>query len=50
LPDQPDQGAQIPYWAFLGFALSEQSLPTVKQQAVTDELPRMATRQLHQSA
>jgi AcrR family transcriptional regulator len=35
--------AQILYWAFLGFALSEQPLPKARQQAVIDELVRMAT-------
>jgi AcrR family transcriptional regulator len=35
--------AQILYWAFLGFALSDQPLPKVRQQAVVDELVRMAT-------
>jgi AcrR family transcriptional regulator len=36
--------AQILYWAFLGFALSDQPLPRAKQQAVLDELLRIATR------
>jgi AcrR family transcriptional regulator len=36
--------AQIFYWAFLGFALSETPLPRAKQQAVLDELLRMASR------
>jgi AcrR family transcriptional regulator len=36
--------AQILYWAFLGFALSDQALPQAKQQAVLDELLRMAAR------
>jgi AcrR family transcriptional regulator len=35
--------AQILYWAFLGFALSDQPLPKARQQAVIDELVRMAT-------
>ena len=35
--------AQIFYWAFLGFALSDQPLPKARQQAVLDELVRMAT-------
>src|SRR6185436_13099614 len=35
--------AQILYWAFLGFALSDQPLPKVRQQAVLDELVRIAT-------
>jgi AcrR family transcriptional regulator len=45
---QPDDvaraRAQILYWAFLGFALSEQALPKARRQAVLDELLRMATR------
>jgi hypothetical protein len=36
--------AQILYWAFLGFALSDQPLPKAQQQAVLDELLRMASR------
>jgi len=36
--------AQILYWTFLGFALSDQALPQDKQQAVLEELLRMATR------
>jgi AcrR family transcriptional regulator len=36
--------AQILYWAFLGFALSEQPLPKAKQQSVLDELQQMAAR------
>ncbi|MCA6118405.1 hypothetical protein J6524_26530 [Bradyrhizobium sp. WSM 1738] len=35
--------AQVLYWAFLGFALSDQPLPKARQQAVVDELVRMAT-------
>lgn len=35
--------AQILYWAFLGYALSDQSLPKARQQTVLDELMRMAT-------
>ena len=34
--------AQILYWAFLGFALSEKPLPKTRQAAVLDELLRMA--------
>ena len=34
--------AQIFYWAFLGFALSDQPLPKTRQQAVIDELVRMS--------
>jgi AcrR family transcriptional regulator len=36
--------AQILYWAFLGFALSDQPLPKARQQAVLDELLLMAAR------
>jgi AcrR family transcriptional regulator len=36
--------AQILYWAFLGFALSDQTLPQEKRQATLAELQRMATR------
>jgi AcrR family transcriptional regulator len=36
--------AQILYWTFLGFALSDQPLPTAKQQAVLEELLAIATR------
>ena len=36
--------AQIFYWAFLGFALSDRPLPRARQQAVLDELLRMASR------
>jgi AcrR family transcriptional regulator len=36
--------AQIIYWAFLGFALSEQKLPRAKQAAVLDELIALAAR------
>jgi AcrR family transcriptional regulator len=41
--DSARSRAQILYWAFLGFALSDQSLPKARQQAVLDELVRMAT-------
>ncbi|OCK57605.1 TetR/AcrR family transcriptional regulator [Bradyrhizobium sp. LMTR 3] len=34
--------AQILYWAFLGFALSDQPLSKARQEAVVDELVRMA--------
>ena len=34
--------AQILYWAFLGFALSDQPLPKARHQVVLDELWRMA--------
>jgi AcrR family transcriptional regulator len=36
--------AQILYWTFLGHALTEQPLPKAKQQAIVDELLRMALR------
>jgi AcrR family transcriptional regulator len=36
--------AQILYWAFLGYALSDKPLPRARQQAVLDELLRMASR------
>jgi AcrR family transcriptional regulator len=36
--------AQILYWAFLGFALSDKPLPRARQQAVLDELLRLASR------
>ena len=36
--------AQIFYWAFLGYALSDQRLPKPRQQAVLQELLRMALR------
>jgi AcrR family transcriptional regulator len=36
--------AQILYWAFLGYALSDQPLPQAKQQTVLDELLRMGER------
>ncbi|MGF6311826.1 AcrR family transcriptional regulator [Bradyrhizobium sp. i1.8.4] len=36
--------AQIFYWAFVGYALSEQALPKPRQQAAIDELLRIAKR------
>jgi len=36
--------AQILYWAFVGFALSDQPLPRARQAAVLDELLRIATQ------
>jgi AcrR family transcriptional regulator len=36
--------AQVLYWAFLGFALSDKPLPRARQAAVLDELLRMASR------
>jgi AcrR family transcriptional regulator len=35
--------AQILYWAFLGYALSDKPLPRARQQAVLDELLRIAS-------
>ena len=43
-PDVARARAQILYWAFLGFALSDQPLPRARQQAVLDELLRIASR------
>ena len=43
-PDVARARAQILYWAFLGFALSEQPLPRAKQAAVLDELLAIAAR------
>ena len=34
--------AQILYWAFLGFALSDRPLPKARQQAMLDEMLRIA--------
>jgi AcrR family transcriptional regulator len=36
--------AQIFYWAFLGYALSDQPLPKAREEAVLQELMRMALR------
>ena len=36
--------AQILYWAFLGFALSDRPLPQARQAEVIDELLRLASR------
>jgi AcrR family transcriptional regulator len=36
--------AQILYWAFVGFALSDRPLPRARQQAVLEELLRIASR------
>jgi AcrR family transcriptional regulator len=43
-PDVARSRAQIFYWAFLGFALSDKPLPRARQDAVLDELIRMALR------
>jgi hypothetical protein len=40
--EQTRARAQILYWAFLGFALSDQPLPKARQQAALDELLRIA--------
>jgi AcrR family transcriptional regulator len=37
--------AQIFYWAFLGYALSDKPLPKARQDALLEELLRMALRQ-----
>jgi AcrR family transcriptional regulator len=43
LPDDVARArAQIIYWAFLGFALSDKPLPPARQAEVLDELLRMA--------
>jgi AcrR family transcriptional regulator len=43
-PEVAQARAQIFYWAFLGFALSDKPLPPARQAAVLDELLRMASR------
>jgi AcrR family transcriptional regulator len=43
-PDFAAARAQILYWAFLGYALSDQPMPPARQKAITDELLAMATR------
>jgi AcrR family transcriptional regulator len=43
-PDVARARAQIFYWAFLGFALSDKPLPQARQAAVLDELTKMALR------
>ena len=43
-PDVARSRAQIFYWAFLGFALSDKPLPRARQAAVLEELLRMAAR------
>ncbi len=42
--DVANARAQILYWAFLGFAVSDQPLSGTKQAAVLDELLRIASR------
>ena len=44
LPDVARARAQILYWAFLGFALSDQALPRARHAVLLDELIRMAAR------
>jgi AcrR family transcriptional regulator len=44
LPEVARARAQILYWAFLGFALSDRPLPRDQQQAVLEEMLRMASR------
>jgi AcrR family transcriptional regulator len=43
-PDLAGARAQILYWAFLGFALSDKPLPKARQAAMLDELLRIASR------
>jgi AcrR family transcriptional regulator len=43
-PDTARSRAQIFYWAYLGFAISDRPLPRTRQAAVLDQLTRMATR------
>ena len=43
-PDAARARAQILYWAFLGYAMSDKPLPRARQQAVLDELVRIASR------
>jgi len=43
-PEVARSRAQIFYWAFLGFALSDKPLPRAKEQAVLEELLRLASR------
>ena len=46
-PDMARARAQILYWAFLGFALSDSPCRKRRQQAVLDELLRMACDSVH---
>jgi AcrR family transcriptional regulator len=41
-PEVARARAQILYWAFLGFALSDKPLPRAQQQAMLEEMLRMA--------
>jgi AcrR family transcriptional regulator len=43
-PEAARARAQILYWAFLGYAMSDKPLPRARQQAVLDELQRIASR------
>ena len=43
-PDVACARAQILYWAFLGFALSDQTLPQARHSALLEELLGMALR------
>jgi AcrR family transcriptional regulator len=43
-PEVARSRAQILYWAFVGFALSDKPLPRERQQAVLDELLQIASR------
>ena len=43
-PQVASARAQILYWAFVGFALSDKPLPPARQAAMLDELLRMAAR------
>ena len=43
-PDAARARAQIIYWAYLGYALSEQPLPKARQAAVLEELLAIAAR------
>lgn len=43
-PEVARSRAHILYWAFVGFALSDKPLPRERQQAVLDELLRIASR------
>jgi AcrR family transcriptional regulator len=42
-PEAAGARAQILYWAFIGFALSDKPLPRARQEAVLDELLRIAS-------
>jgi AcrR family transcriptional regulator len=43
-PDTARSRAQIFYWAYLGFAMSDRPLARARQAAVLDQLTRMASR------